>query len=499
MAHDLGKTDVPVVWQTFRHKTEVYTYDRKTKTRHGPPNGCDPWGDRGCTGGYSVLPPKYIYTKAPEVPNCSGQPEFSVPAFVNLDETSQIGENEMFAGIVDPNKPITAEDHLIRFLAKTNKVAYDYVTHNGYYGKNRGPINTEKNNITNVVQANAAKSSYEGVAHVTGPAKTISFPVGSVEIKTGWRKLGSNDNQDTFLKSNVRYYKTENEEACYVESQNQNETWGMLALHIIQKTETYPDHFTFATFGHNMNIVDANGKALEDPSGKPLSSVKETEPCLSNTPASVQNGQFHPQIILPKTANCERPGSRLYYANNKKHPTPQGPGCFQNRWNPIPSKVQTVNVAVQAQLASYGPFAHYRLVSVQWKPFGYGSISTTNQDFDPAVYYLANEVVETNYNLQRFRGQLGRTNGWISDFGDPNQPNTAAGVKNRPYTNTFINDGQSQNWIAYNMGGCMGCHGVAQLFGGDFSFLLSAGGTAEPEGYEPDLYSIGLGKERAGY
>ncbi len=61
---------------------------------------------------------------------------------------------------------------------------------------------------------------------------------------------------------------------------------------------------------------------------------------------------------------------------------------------------------MQKSLVGKGPFTNYRLVSIQWQPFGFSQIKA-GTEFDHAVYYLANEVVETNYNLQNFRGQLG--------------------------------------------------------------------------------------------
>jgi len=39
------------------------------------------------------------------------------------------------------------------------------------------------------------------------------------------------------------------------------------------------------------------------------------------------------------------------------------------------------------------------------------------------------------------------------------------------------------------MGGCMGCHGVAQLNGADFSFILRNGRVLEPEA--PDFTAPG--------
>lgn len=54
-------------------------------------------------------------------------------------------------------------------------------------------------------------------------------------------------------------------------------------------------------------------------------------------------------------------------------------------------------------------------------------------------------------------------------------------VDGQPYHNTYSNGGQ------YDMGGCMGCHGVVQLEGGGFSFAfdgISKGSSNRPDAPE---------------
>ena len=128
--------DQPVVWETMRSKVEtfpgvgnppgyvpastvaapdfgydhlpVYTYGTRTKT-------ASPIGKlQNNPGG----PPLVV---AP----CPHQAAVATPAFVNLDETTQIGEDAMFAGIVqaDPT-PFNGQPQLNRFLAKGNR-AFD--------------------------------------------------------------------------------------------------------------------------------------------------------------------------------------------------------------------------------------------------------------------------------------------------------------------------------------------------------------------------------------
>ena len=82
--------------------------------------------------------------------------------------------------------------------------------------------------------------------------------------------------------------------------------------------------------------------------------------------------------------------------------------------------------------------------------------------------FLANLVIETNQGLQLFQGQPPGT------LTIPNYQGAGVDVN---ATATFLRDNKntSFNRVAYNMGGCMGCHGVAQSRGYSFSFVLLGG------------------------
>jgi hypothetical protein len=94
-------------------------------------------------------------------------------------------------------------------------------------------------------------------------------------------------------------------------------------------------------------------------------------------------------------------------------------------------------------------------------------------------YYLANDVVETDYNLQFFSGHfypvtgVNGDKGFISDFDDAS--NQATGADAVKFYNVFHNKSR------FNMGGCMGCHGNAAVAGGDSSFIFLDGIVASPQ------------------
>jgi len=112
------------------------------------------------------------------------------------------------------------------------------------------------------------------------------------------------------------------------------------------------------------------------------------------------------------------------------------------RFAPIPAIVDSSTSYIHRQIRNKNAnsvWLNYRLVGVQGHP---------SNDFNSFNFFLSNYVVESDPTLADFHG---------SGIGSPHdhQPNT--------YT----------NGKAVSMGGCQGCHGVAQkTFGEDFSFLL---------------------------
>ena len=114
----------------------------------------------------------------------------------------------------------------------------------------------------------------------------------------------------------------------------------------------------------------------------------------------------------------------------------------------IPETIQKVNSKVQQMIAtnsSKSKWQYYQLIGVQGTPINYEDRTGDNN------YFMANFVIESDLELTNFHGS----------FADPFD----VAVKN------VIADGKE-----FNMGGCMGCHGQAQVkFGTDFSFLLDKG------------------------
>jgi hypothetical protein len=256
--------DGPLVWHTYRHKVEIY-----------PGQGTPPGFDAADANfGYHAVPPQYIYnaeqlgqgaTGTGEIPACSGQDPVTTPSFINLDEVSQIGLASMFAGAAPQHAPTNDDPQLIRFLAKANQSHFVYVvdpdalvpggdplyTGTGLLRLQSGQSSTScqpgETTTFCTAQANFLAVSQGNGNRTTLQEPFISFPSGTIHVKSAWRELTA-DEEDSgrYYTATVRYYEENDEDAeearCYREG-----TWGLLGLHIEHKTPTAP-YFIFATF-----------------------------------------------------------------------------------------------------------------------------------------------------------------------------------------------------------------------------------------------------------
>jgi hypothetical protein len=298
---------------------------------------------------------------------------------------------------------------------------------------------------------------------------------------------------------------------CY-----QQATFGLVSLHIIQKTPLAP-YFIYATFEQADNILDANGRPVEDVDGSVLSPqpcrADQTLPCpttpsvtLDDT-ATVNPRHVPPQVVLvpPNAAYCTSststtPPNQLFYLNTSDLPALPAKGyiCVNERDNDIPPVIIDTNKRAHALIQSYSSvhgvqgsvWQYYKLVNVQYQPINkdhpslYGTHPGESNFLDahnPSTYYLANIVVETNRPLQLFSGGLvdGSGTGSNSDY-DSQFETGGTGI----HSNTFYQGS------GYNMGGCMGCHGSqGQIQGGDFSVIMARGPVLNAETPAPPTSS----------
>jgi hypothetical protein len=463
-----GTQSGPLVWHTFRSKVEIYPW-----TNHLP-NGSsvDTVFNPDTTiksfktvFNYDALP-EYFYQD--EVLPCVDPPSASV-AWVNLDETSEIGLNNMFAGS-NPSAPTSdnVAPQLIRFLAKANRTHFDYVTENSFYNHGAN-YNQYLSNYINAVNRDSVNDT-----------TVISFPVGTMMAKSAWRLLGPNDTLNQYHTTTVRYYEEgTGGEACYYQVQ----TWGMIALHIIHKTPTAPAYI-FASFEQKDNLRSASGEPLENAGGKIINQPPASESATS--PPIVHEDSPTSTTTTATGPFCDDNDQRLYYKNLSpglpKSVSGDSGVCVNYRFEAIPDTIIAVNQEAQNLIRAYNttnnisnsPWEYYTLVNVQSQPFNKTDITSANPSaqFNRSTFSMANSVVETNYTLGQFAGRLiatGAETGQTSNF------NPRGSTAN----NVHLRAGSV--YTSFNMGGCMGCHGNAQLQGTDFSFILNFGPVMEPD------------------
>jgi hypothetical protein len=481
-----------LVWETFRGKVEIFPGGINPPPGYAGSTQADSWG-------YDALP---AYDYGVSVAACDVKQAKDTTPWVNLDETDQITLDNMYAGVVKPeSSPGNTAPQLIRFLAKANRSQYVYVTDNS---DPNDPFAQWWSAIPpDVVSDTKAYLAQNQSSPPAGSKTLVSLPDGTIEAKAGWRPLNRSEIASRrFHMQTVRFYEGPQTAPCYRDA-----TWGLVALHIIQKTPSAP-YFIYATFEQAENILDSRGRPIEDADGKIVASPEPaTQVCLVDpVPSPPKMGQEAPSVSgsviltadpatcqpLPNASYCGAPGSQLYY-RNKTFPPPnnqpsEGNICVDKRDNAIPDYVIEANHRAHEAIASYltqnnirnSPWLAYKLVNVQYFPYDKipdpkapnGSPYTASPPFTatnpaPSSYYQANIVVETNRSLQLFAGGLSPniSTEWNQD-GSPH--------KNSYYGGHF-----------YNMGGCMGCHGSQGQnpagMAGDFSVILARGAVMQPE------------------
>lgn len=409
------KSPSPLLWQTFAHRTELFPAGPQKNTAGGPtrPFGSDP---------------QYSYIKFPNGIRLA--PGATFDHYNNLDEATQIGQNAIFFPINPPNVAKTGNDYApsndsqILFEAKANPVVYEYAK---------------------------GLSSF--------PDTHVVLPDGAVEVKATWRKLADIpvQNRGRYHTATVVTYKGLDSDPVA-----QNEDYALVALHIIHKTPNYPT-FIFATFEHEDALTLADGKS---PTGlyyiANYNKIDYPGFDINNPPtATFSDGNKTYTVSLPKEGDVANAALNppVYSGSNG---IPEGQTGPIRVVQPLTmhSEIAAVNNQVKQLMDGSSEFnnsiwKHYQLKGVQAIP------SSTQTDPD---YYLANIMVESSQpGIQLFRGS--------NVFPIPNN-NTLTNARNQPNIKVPDYDHSTQS---LTMGGCMGCHGIAQSsLKQGFSFLFDA-------------------------
>lgn len=451
----------PLVWHTFRAKVEIFPGAGNpagtTEATPGSPQLKNLGTAQSPYYGYDA-PPAYNYQTSGPIPPASGTPSTSTP-WINLDEVTQIGLDQIYAGAGAGNT--SGPGNQILFLAKGSRAEFDYLAPLGWWAGG-APFAATKAYI----QQNLASPP-------PGSTSLVSFPTGTIELKAAWRKLAPNEDASRFYTTTARYYVSNSSGTI----QYVDDTFALIALHIIHKTPTAP-YFVFATFEQADNITDINGNPVEDEDGRFIGAPAATAFSPEIVSRNATPGGF--QTFSPTQSEVRAPLGQLYYQNLPDQGLAEGTILVNRRKHPILRDVVLANQAAHRAIAAYvqastspnsgSPWLYYKLVNVQSAPIA-GKIP--GQDYtkaDAATFYQANSVVETDYNLQVFSGRF-----YPGSYASLANTITDFNADGTPFVNV------AHGGHGFNMGGCMGCHGNAQQGGGDFSFILLGGRVAAPD------------------
>lgn len=455
-------------WVTMRSKVEVYPGNAAAAV---PPHGVqlDSSGKpiNGPDYGYG-RPPQYLYA-AGNLSPCAGQSPVTNPALIVLDETTQIGNNQTFAGAAPATDPrgFNTKPQLIRYALKMSQPIFERSVGGQYwYATDGSPLSIAQANYAQAVGTKAdPKPPFVNLAPVGDPDPQKA----GIEIKSAWRPLSSTEMASgRFITAMVRYYEQPGGVSCYREA-----VWGLVGMHVISFSASAP-WVIWNTFEQADNILTADGRPTEDVNGNRIITGlgAPTTPVLSSNPEVVN------PTVTATGDYCVSPGSRLYFRENPNYGTlPSGGNiCVNTRWHaPEPVFVnanavahQTIAAYLQKQGQGSSPLMYYKLVGSQGVPVNApetGKFSTTTS------YYSANATIETDYSLGNFTGNL--VNGVPSNV-------LLNGKTPAQYVNTRLLPFQSLRFDFSNlkMGGCAGCHAFGALVGQDFSFALGNNVTA---------------------
>ncbi len=319
---------------------------------------------------------------------------------------------------------------------------------------------------------------------------SVPCKAGAVHMKAAWVLLTEDEittDPPRYHTTTALYYKTPEEGKTCIAV----DTFGLLGLHAIQRVMVggaeYPQNpggaFIFATWEHR-SILDSS---YPYPQGFQYVNLL-TNPAFGMTTA----GDPYP---------------KLEYALDvtRMIPTDGNPQAETTCGLSAEQTCQVNESAISVLEESGSVWANYRLVGTQFAPNDCTFMDGSPADYQLAScryntldnlgqpHFLANAVIETNQGLQHFLGlppQQPRLQPYkwcaSADGLCDNQGGRLIGPNTKQNNDGSVFDRGAPNMTygknAINMGGCQGCHGVAQQNGYSFSFVLLDGvGGAKPD------------------
>jgi hypothetical protein len=293
------------------------------------------------------------------------------------------------------------------------------------------------------------------------PPAQLPPPQGSIQVKAAWVKLGdANAKPSDFPTWHTAVAQNYISDASGNPVPSAPTLFGLVGLHIIQRIHTTDPKnpgdnakptggtFIFATWEH------------ESIFNSPVAGLLGPEPTY-----------FYSNFFAGQPV--EGPPYKGFY------PPLDQPAYPVVRRFPVLEGTKKVTAAFHSMIKQQNNgkdshWLHYHLVGTQFQTVDLRKRFSAPPPWSPndptgigQPVFLANLAIETNLGLQYFQGQPPLIS-VISNY----QPLLGSGTSlafARDNPNTAFHNG------GYNMGGCMGCHGVAQSKGYGFSFVLLDG------------------------
>jgi hypothetical protein len=429
-----------LLWQTFAHRTELRP--------HGPLKAFD-----------TLSKPDYSLAYDPADPPQRGDPDARFDLWNNLDEDNEINSCQVFGQYGLQPKP-AGDKTFVLYEAKANGVEYEYVRSQFPDQDNpQGSLWSAETATTQYIQGSNA-GGYDDCNCPKSSTKTVCLPCtsstldapafdGAMEVKAAWRKLLPNEDPTRYYITKAIYYKTDKNGSI----KYYNDDFALIGLHIIMKLKSAP-HFVFMTFEQideetadyryvesGLAISDDNAVSIRRQGPSPNTDRKTNHAIASD----IQQANTLFQDLTT--------GSLLHYYQL---------AGVQYKLDDCP---------VDRAVTEHTPEAGLDCIRAQDSSVG------TCLGMDPN-YYMANFVVESDPFLNNFSGP---------------------GFGKNPFSNCKNTVYQGKQ---YNMGGCKGCHGVAQTaFGTDFSFLLDFNGkpVAAPDVINPPSGNASKAARKPGF
>jgi hypothetical protein len=289
---------------------------------------------------------------------------------------------------------------------------------------------------------------------------------GSIQVKAAWLKLGGPGAKPsdfpTWHTAFAVNYITDPKDPNGKPIPSEPTLFGLVGMHIIQRIHT--------TTPDPKNPTQPQGPTANPAGGTFVFATWEHESIFNSPvaglPKQPKPAYFYSNFFLGQAVGG--PPQKGFY------PKLTEPAYPVVRQYPVLPNTKVVTAKFHNAIRNKNPksvWLHYHLVGTQFQAVNLPN--TPNPPNDPTrigqPVFLANLAIETNLGLQFFEGQPPSIE-VIPKFvkhGVNSNKNPVAFMRNNPNT--------AFNGKPYNMGGCMGCHGVAQTKGYGFSFVLLDG------------------------